>query len=193
MVYFFSGRSSVQHRGCKILANFGKFVLSGANFSVYFLHGFTYFGNTKNDNYEVCTWPELLARCRSWPSVRYDTRTHIEADLASILRIRNMFLKSALKNWRSMNDSNEDLLSSWTQDRYSSRLWMMMSSRPIIQVSAMGEPASTWYSSPPWTYLQIKYLAFHNTWNFYWGFGDSSPFSPSRSSMIRQICKHKYD
>ena len=41
----------------------------------------------------------------------------------------------------------------------------------------MGDPASTWYSSPPWTYLQIKYLTFHNTWDFYWAFGDSSPLS----------------
>ena len=54
---------------------------------------------------------------------------------------------------------------------------MMISSRPMTQVSAMGDPASTWYSSPPWTYLQIKYLTFHNTWDFYWAFGDSSPLS----------------
>ena len=54
---------------------------------------------------------------------------------------------------------------------------MVVSSRPITQVSAMGDPASTWYSSPPWTYLQIKYLTFHNTWDFYWAFGDSSPLS----------------
>ena len=149
-----------------MLAYFGKFGLSGASLRAFY----------KIAKYEVCIWPELHARCRSWPSVRYDTRKHIEAGLASILRIRNLFLKSLLKNWRPMNDSNKDF-SSLTQDRFSSWLRMIMSSRPMTQVSAMGDPASTWYSSPPWTYLQIKYLAFHNTWNFYWGFGDSSPLS----------------
>ena len=77
----FSGCSSIQHREREMLAYFGKFGLSGASLRAFY----------KIDKYEVCIWPELHARCRSWPSVRYDTRKHIEAGLASILRIRNLF------------------------------------------------------------------------------------------------------
>ena len=75
--------------------------------------------------------PEHRVRCRSWPYARCDTRKHTGVGSALTLRWKKYRVGLAKRGSRN---------------------------RPMTQVRAIGEPASTWYSSPPCKrFLYLKY------------------------------------